>query len=144
MSILLVSISLVTLAILEKSFFGFPLVAPLALAFSFQLEARQSFFLAFSSGLLVSLVEGSPLGQESLALLGACGLVHLYGRRFSTRHWFFFGVFAILGSVVYLLGSGRRVGIWQVVLQTFLIIFFLLVRRRIWERFFPEAIIVKV
>jgi len=144
MPILIVGLSVVMLAILGKSLVGFPLVAPLVLALSFQTEMRKSLLLAFISGMVVSLVESSALGRESLALLGACGLVHVYGRRFSTRHWFFFGVFAVLGSLLYLFISGKRIGIWDVSVQALLIVLFLFIRRVISERFFSDTIRVNV
>ena len=97
----------VLLAILGKSIFGYSLVTPFVLAVSFRSSPQRSFLFAFVSGLVVSFVYGTPVGRESLALLFASGLIHLYGGRFSSRHWAFTLIFAGLGSLLYSLLRGR-------------------------------------
>ncbi|OGY18206.1 MAG: hypothetical protein A2900_05075 [Candidatus Chisholmbacteria bacterium RIFCSPLOWO2_01_FULL_50_28] len=144
MSIFIVGLTVLFLAILGKSAFGLSLVMPLTLAISFQLDARKSFFTAFVGGLVLSLVEGSPLGRESLALLCAAGFLHAYGRRFSSKHWFFFVVFAVLGSLIYLGIAGRRIGFWVVASEALLVVMFLFAVRGIRERLFSDAITLKV
>ena len=144
MKFLILILTVFALAILEKSLTGLPLVLPLVLAISFQASSQQSFLLAFACGLTVSLVGGLMLGRESLGLLAAAGLVHVYGRRFSSRHWLFFVVFAILGSLVYLLTAGRQILLWQVGVETALIVAFLFLIRWFAERFFSQTIVLKV
>src|SRR3989337_398680 len=85
----------VLLAILGKSIFGYLLVTPFVLAVSFRSSPQRSFLF------------GTPVGRESLALLFASGLIHMYGGRFSSRHWAFTLIFAGLGSLLYSLLRGR-------------------------------------
>src|SRR3990170_4367447 len=97
----------VLLAILGKSILGYLLVTPFVLAVSFRSSPQRSFLFAFVSGLVVSFVYGTPVGRESLALLFASGLIHMYGGRFFSRHWAFTLIFAGLGSLLYSLLRGR-------------------------------------
>lgn len=133
-----------SLALIGKSMVGFLLVLPFVMAFAFRFEAHKSFLMAFFSGILMSIVDGSVLGRESLGMLLAAGLIHLYGRRFSSRHWIYFIVFAGLGSVLYDLVNGNFNSVWRLLIRIVMVLIFIPVISYLKERFFSEKIILKV
>lgn len=144
MGILFALGAIIFLAILGKSLVGFSLVLPLVLAVSFKASAEQSFLLAFFGGLVVGFVDGSLLGRVSVGLLLASGLIHLYGRRFSKKHWAFTLVFAALGSVVYSWVSGRYLRLPQIAIDAGLVGASLPLVSWWRERFFQDSIVLKV
>lgn len=144
MGYLLAFTFIIFLALVGKSLVGFSLILPLILAISFKTPSLQSFFLAFFSGLVASFMGGSILGRESLGLLLASGLVYLYGRRFSSRHFLFTLVFAGLGSLVYSVVVGRHIRLIGVGIDAVLVALTLPIV--VWwrEKFFQESIVIKV
>lgn len=125
MGYLVASLFILILTLLGKSFLGFSLILPLVLAGGFQLAPQESFLLAFATGVLVSLVDGSPLGRESLGFLLAVGFIQLYGRRFSSRHWAFTLVFAGLGSLIATLVTGKTLSVGKLAADIVLVMAFL-------------------
>lgn len=144
MGFLIAFVTVLILALIGKSLVGFSLVMPLVLAASFKLSAERSFLMAFLSGLVVSLVDGSRLGRESLGLLLASSLVHLYGRRFSRKHWGFTLVFAASGSLVYSLVVGRYILWSRIVIDTAIVGLSLPLVAWWKERFYSDSIILKI
>jgi hypothetical protein len=137
-------ITLTVLAFLGKSVFGYSLVLPFVIAFSFKMTAEESFLNAFIAGVILSLIHGSVLGLESLGLLLASGLIHLYQRRLSRKHWLFYLLFAGLGSVLYSLIVGRYLTGSVILLDVILIFLMLQFIFRLKEKFFSDSIILKV
>lgn len=137
-------ITIFVLAILGKSLIGYSLVVPIIIAASFKISSERSFLLAFVSGLIVSLVDGSMLGRESLGLLLASGLIHLYGQRFSKRHWAFTLVFAALGSLIYSLVVGRYIRLSRTVLDAVIVGIVLPLVSWWWNRFYSRTIVLKI
>lgn len=133
-----------TLALMGKSLVGFSLVVPLVLAVSFKTGPGESFLVAFVAGLLSGLASGSLLGRESLGFILAAALIHLYGRRFSRRHWAFTLFFAGLGSVIVSVVAGRPVLLRGTLLDAFLTLVTLPLAGWWRERFFSESITIKL
>lgn len=144
MGLLIAFVTVLVLALVGKSLTGFSLVTPLVLAVSFKSSAERSFFIAFISGIVVSLVNGSALGRESLSLVLASFAIHLYKRRFSGRHWAFTLVFAALGSVVYSWVSGRSILVSTVALDVLLVGLGLPLAGWWQERFYSDSIMLKI
>jgi cell shape-determining protein MreD len=144
MGYLVAAVAVLSLAIIGKSMIGYSLVVPLVIAISFKVSAERSLFVAFLSGLIVSLVEGSALGRESFGLLLASGLIHLYGQRFSRRHWAFTLVFAALGSLIYSVVVGRYILLVRTILDALLVGLALPVVSWWKNRFFSEEIVLKI
>lgn len=132
------------LALLGKSLFGLCLVLPFILAIGFQFPGRQGFVFAFIGGIVLSLVNGSLLGLDSLGLLLALGVVFLYERRFSAKHWLFFALFSLLGALVYTLVAGMEIRVLRLISDVLLTLVFLPVAMRFKERYFSEAVILKI
>lgn len=131
-------------AFFSKSVLGFSLVLAFLLAIAFRFEERDTFIFAFVGGLIVSLVNGTVLGKESLGLLLASGLIYLYGRRFSVKNWLYFSVFVGIGSVVYNLIVGRVFSFWKVILDVVLALVFLRLVSVIQKKYFSKSIVLKV
>ena len=62
---------------------------------------QQSFYLAFWSGLLLDLAQGTPLGLSSLIFLLASLLLFLYSKKFEASYAPFLAVFVFLISLLY-------------------------------------------
>ena len=61
---------------------------------------KESLWLAFLAGLLLSLLTGELLGWFSFFFLLAVGLVFLYRRRFDSRHPLFLPFFVFFSSLL--------------------------------------------
>lgn len=139
-----ITLTILILALIGKSIFGYSLILPFVLAFSFIMPAEVSFLIAFIAGVILSFINGSLVGRESLGLLLASGFIHLYERRFSAKHWIFYIVFAGLGSGVYSLVVGRHLTLLSVVLDILLMLVMLQLVRKLKEKYFSDAIILKI
>jgi rod shape-determining protein MreD len=62
---------------------------------------QQSFYLAFWSGLLLDLAQGTPLGLSSLIFLLAALLLFFYSKKFEPTYVPFLAVFVFLISLLY-------------------------------------------
>lgn len=143
MAYLVIFISLFVLAIISKSV-GLSLVAPLIFVLAFQAPAAIGFGVAFFGGLILSLVGGTRLGLESAGLLLAAGLIGLYRRRFSSGHWIFFVVFAVLGSLVYSIVTDRNITPGGVVADVGLVFLFRPLVYFWLKRFYSETIVLRI
>lgn len=131
-------------AVLGKSLIGYSLVTPLVLAVSFKTDAQRSFLVAFLAGLGVSLTGSTLLGRESLGLVLAAAMIHLYGGRFSRRHWAFTFFFAGLGSIIITVVAGRTFLLGSALVDAVLSLLFLPLVGFWQELFFAESMRLKV
>lgn len=144
MGYLILAMIVVIAALIGKGIIGYSLILPLVLAYSFRMKFEEALKLAFASGIAEGLVRGNLLGRESLGLLLAVGLIHLYERRFSSRHWLYYGIFAGLGSLAYSLVVGRRILATGVLIDVLLVFVMLRLVLKFKEKFFSDAIVLKV
>ena len=138
----LIVISIV--ALVGKGILGYTLLLPFVLAYSFKVKIEESQVVAIVSGVVQSLLMGSLLGRESLGFLLAVGLIHLYERRFSSKHWLFLVIFAALGSLVYSLISGRNPTFTTVILDVICMLLILQIVMKLREKFGSDNLILKV
>jgi len=96
----LILIPIFLLAILQGAFLKLNLVLLLVLTWAVFRPPKEVVLIAFSSGLLLDLAKGMPLGLSSLLLLIACFLLLLYRRRFDSLHPVFLPIFVFLASVL--------------------------------------------
>jgi hypothetical protein len=132
------------LALIGKSLLGLGLAAPFILATAFELERKETFLLAFWGGIIVALVNGSALGLESLALLLATGLVHLYRQKLSRKNLLFFLLFALLASLVYQLVADRTFSFPRLLTDTALLGLAYFAVRALADKYFSDKIMLKV
>lgn len=144
MGMVVAALAVVIIAIASKSILGVSLVTALVLAASFKLHAEDSFLVAFLGGVVVSFVDGSLMGLESLGLIGASGLIHLYKRRFSSRHFAFFVVFALLGSLVHSLVVEPGLDLTRIAFDVIGMLIFTPFVDWWKDRFFPDQIMLKL
>jgi len=103
----LILIPIFFLAILQGAFLKLNLVLLLVLTWATFRPPKEVILIAFTSGLLLDLAKGMPLGLSSLLLLITCYLLLLYRRRFDSLHPVFLPVFVFLASVIYFLIFNR-------------------------------------
>ena len=89
------------LALLQGSILPLNLVLLLVLTQAVLKPGQQSFFLAFWSGLLLDLAQGTPLGFSSLIFLLAVLILFFYSKKFEVFHAPFLAVFVFLTSLIY-------------------------------------------
>jgi len=89
------------LVILQGSILPLNLLLALILIRTALKPDRQSFYLAFWSGLLLDLAQGTPLGLSSLIFLLASLFLFLYSKKFEASYAPFLAVFVFLISLLY-------------------------------------------
>lgn len=105
--IVLISI-LLFLSFLQGALLPLNLVLIFLLARSFITSEKQNFWLAFCFGLLVSVLQGLPVGFFSLVYLSAVATAHIIRKTHLASHWI-----AILPlSAVLLLAEGLLEGLF--------------------------------
>ena len=97
----LILIPVFILVVLQASFLPLNLLLALILIRAALKPDQQSFYLAFWSGLLLDLAQGTPLGFSSLIFLLASLLLFLYSKKFEASYAPFLAVFVFLISLLY-------------------------------------------
>ena len=97
----LILLPLFLLALLQGSILSLNLILFLLLVWAAIRPPKETFLIAFLSGLFLDLVKGTWLGFSSLALLIATGLFILYSRRFDSLHPLFLAVFIFAVSFLW-------------------------------------------
>ena len=97
----LILIPIFILVILQGSILPLNLLLALILIRTALKPDQQSFYLAFWSGLLLDLVQGTPLGLSSLIFLLASLFLFLYSKKFEASYAPFLAVFVFLISLLY-------------------------------------------
>lgn len=95
------------LALIQTTLFPFPFFFPLFLALTVYSHPKESFWLAFGSGVFLDLFAGTALGRSSLALLLIAGLVNAYKRRYFTTHPAYTLSLSFVGFLVFNFLVGR-------------------------------------
>lgn len=85
----------------QATFLSLNLILLLVLILAFLRPTRQTFWLAFFSGLLLDLAKGMPLGFSSFLFLVFSLLFGFYRRRFDVLRPFFFSVFVLVAAAIY-------------------------------------------
>lgn len=104
----LILIPIFFLAILQGAFLKLNLVLLIVLTWATFRPPKEVILVAFTSGLLLDLAKGMPLGLSSLLLLITCYLLLLYRRRFDSLHPIFLPIFVFLISCFLSLISYRH------------------------------------
>jgi len=89
------------LVVLQASILPLNLLLALILIRTALKPDRQSFYLAFWSGLLLDLAQGTPLGLSSLIFLLASLFLFIYSKKFEASYAPFLAVFVFLISLLY-------------------------------------------
>ena len=89
------------LVVLQSSILPLNLLLALILIRTALKPDRQSFYLAFWSGLLLDLAQGTPLGLSSLIFLLASLFLFIYSKKFEASYAPFLAVFVFLISLLY-------------------------------------------
>lgn len=97
----LILIPIFILVIFQASILPLNLLLVLILIRAALQPGQQSFYLAFWSGLLLDLAQGTPLGLSSLIFLLASLLLFLYSKKFEASYAPFLAVFVFLISLLY-------------------------------------------
>ncbi|MCJ7804747.1 hypothetical protein MUP35_03390 [Patescibacteria group bacterium] len=97
----LILIPIFILVVLQASILPLNLLLALILIRTALKPDQQSFYLAFWSGLLLDLAQGTPLGLSSLIFLLASLLLLLYSKKFEASYAPFLAVFVFLISLLY-------------------------------------------
>ena len=132
------------LALIGKGILGFTPVLALLLALTFVLNCEVGLAMGFFSGILLSILSGALLGQESLALILAMSLLYLYNRRFSKQHLLYLALFSGLGSIIYSIILGREITLGRLLVDILLVFIFLPMVKSIDEHFFRQTIVLKL
>lgn len=132
------------LALAGKSILGFTPVLALHLALSNVLPSEIGLAIGFFSGILLSILDGNMIGQDSLGLILAMGVLYSYRRKFSQKHFIYSAVFSGVGSVVYSLVAGRELLFSKIAVDVVLVFLFLPILRSWQQRFFSEGIVLKL
>jgi len=123
------------LVVLQSSILPLNLLLALILIRTALKPDRQSFYLAFWSGLLLDLAQGTPLGLSSLIFLLASLFLFLYSKKFEASYAPFLAVFVFLISLLYYQTVFGYLG-WQksliLSILTFLFSF-------LWQKFFVRS-----
>jgi len=104
----------VVLSLLETTIVSLPLLFLWVLVFSMASGEKESFWLAFWSGLWLDFLKGSGWGETSLIFLIFCLVVSLYKRKFKVEHPLYFLPFVGVASGVWefwVFGEVRVVGV---------------------------------
>ena len=128
----LILIPIFLFALLQGAFLPLNLVLLTVLIFAAFKANRQALWVAFWSGLILDLVQGTVFGLSAIIFLIFTFLLILYSKRFEPTHWVFLSFFVFVGSFLYSLVFWHHLAWIQsliLVLLDFLIIFVL--------RFFP-------
>jgi len=104
----LILIPIFLLALFQGAFLKLNLVLLLVLTWATFRPPKEVILVAFSSGLLLDLAKGMPLGLSSLIFLVASYLLLLYRRRFDSLHPVFLPIFVFLASTFYSLIFNRH------------------------------------
>jgi len=127
----LILIPIFILVVLQSSILPLNLLLALILIRAASKPDQQSFYLAFWSGLLLDLAQGTPLGLSSLIFLLASLLLFFYSKKFEASYAPFLAVFVFLMSLLYYRTVFGYLG-WQksliLAILTFLFSF-------LWQRF---------
>ena len=108
-----VSLLTLFLGVLETTFFSWPLLFLWVICFSIKSGEKESFWLAFLSGLFADFLKGEDLGKTALFFLGFSLLVFLYKRKFKVDHPLYFFPFiglAVMGWKVWEIGKIGGIG----------------------------------
>jgi len=97
----LILIPVFILVVLQSSILPLNLLLVLILIRASLKPDQQSFYLAFWSGLLLDLAQGTPLGLSSLIFLPASLFLFLYSKKFEASYAPFLAVFVFLISLLY-------------------------------------------
>ena len=127
----LILIPIFILSLLQASILPLNLLLVLILIRGALKPDRQNFYLAFWSGLLLDLAQGTPLGLSSLIFLLASLLLFLYSKKFEAIYAPFLAVFTFLISLFY-----KRIVIgyldWK---ESLLLAFLVFLFSFLWQRF---------
>ena len=110
------SVFLITLilGILETTAVSYPLLFLWVVCLAMIFQEKQSFWLAFLSGLWLDFLKGGVLGETALVFLGFSMLVSLYKRKFKVEHPFYFFPFVALSVLVWEIWEIRGIGGFRV------------------------------
>ena len=97
----LVTLIVLILGILETTVASYPLLFLWMLCFSMVNKEKQSFWLAFLSGLWLDFLKGGVLGETALVFLIFSLLVVLYKRKFKVIHPLYFFPFVLISVLVF-------------------------------------------
>jgi len=128
----LILIPIFIFTLLQGSFLSLNLVLMTILVFTAFNSSRQSLWVAFTSGLLLDLAQGTIFGLSSLLFLVLAFLLLLYSKRFEPTHLFFLPFFVFFSALLYSLV------IWQqIYLLSSLVLFSLTILVLFILKFFP-------
>jgi len=128
----LILIPIFIFTLLQGSFLSLNLVLMTILVFTAFNSSRQSLWVAFTSGLLLDLAQGTIFGLSSLLFLVLAFLLLLYSKRFEPTHLFFLPFFVFFNALLYSLV------IWQqIYLLSSLVLFSLTILVLFILKFFP-------
>ncbi len=128
----LILIPIFIFTLLQGSFLSLNLVLMTILVFTAFNSSRQSLWVAFTSGLLLDLAQGTTFGLSSLLFLVLAFLLLLYSKRFEPTHLFFLPFFVFFNALLYSLV------IWQqIYLLSSLVLFSLTILVLFILKFFP-------
>lgn len=88
-------------ALIQGAFLSLNLVLLGLLVWSAFAPGKQILLVAFVSGLIFDLTQGTPLGVSSFIFLVFTFILYLYSRRFSPSHPLFLTIFVFFSSVFY-------------------------------------------
>lgn len=128
----LILIPIFVFALLQGAFLPLNLVLLTVLIFAAFKANRQALWLAFWSGLILDLSQGTWFGLSAVVFLIFTFLLILYSKRFEPTHWVFLSFFVFAGSFLYSLIFWHHSS-WIQSLILFLLNFFTL----LVLRFFP-------
>jgi rod shape-determining protein MreD len=97
----LVLLPIFLLALIQGAFLPINLVLLIALFWAMVRPERETFMVAFLSGLFLDLTKGTPLGFSSVYLLLTSAFVLVYSRRFDPAHPVFLPLVVFLSSLVF-------------------------------------------
>lgn len=93
-------------ALFQGAFLKLNLILLLVLFWACFRPAKEVVLIAFSSGIILDLAKGTPLGLSSLVLLVACYVLLLYRRRFDSLHPLFLPIAVFLiSNILYLISN---------------------------------------
>ena len=119
-------------ALLQGAFLPINLVLLTVLIFTAFKTNRQALWVAFWSGLILDLAQGTTFGLSAILFLIFSFLLILYSRRFEPTHWAFLSVFIFITAFLYSFIFWHHLAWAQSLILTFLTFLTLLVLR-----FFP-------
>ena len=102
------------LGILETTVVSYPLLFLWAITFSMVSEEKESFWLAFLSGLWLDFLRGGVWGETTLVFLMFALVVTLYKGKFKVIHPLYFFPFVAAAMGIYEFWEFREVGVFRV------------------------------